>query len=115
MAILVQGCPVHQEQQMPFPALIEPEKRASSTDPQKPCIIELEHTILKLQSFSKVSGRFLLFTFFYPFSPSTLKYMSCRSCDDTLEKVCLFQYHLIYMHMYPLFNEKKKGLISLES
>ena len=55
--------------------------------------------------------------FFYPFSPSTLKYMcvSCRSCDDTLEKVCLFQYHLIYMHIYPLFNEKKKGLIPLES
>ena len=55
--------------------------------------------------------------FFYPFFPSTLKYMrvSCRSCDDTLEKVCLFQYHLIYMHIYPLFNEKKKGLIPLES
>lgn len=55
--------------------------------------------------------------FFHPFSPSTLKYMcvSCRSCDDTLEKVCLFQYHLIYMHIYPLFNEKKKGLIPLES
>ena len=55
--------------------------------------------------------------FFNPFSPSTLKHMcvSCRSCDDTLEKVCLFQYHLIYMHIYPLFNEKKKGLIPLES
>ena len=92
-------------------------KRASSTDPGKPLIIALEHTILKLQSFSKVLGRFLLFTFFYPFFPSTLKYMrmSCRSCDDTLEKVCLFQYHLIYMHIYPLFNEKKKGLIPLES
>ena len=117
MAILVQGCPVHQEQ-MPFPASIWlPEKRASSTDPGKPLIIALEHTILKLQSFSKVLGRFLLFTFFYPFFPSTLKYMcvSCRSCDDTLEKVCLFQYHLIYMHIYPLFNEKKKGLIPLES
>ena len=64
MAILVQGCPVHQEQQMPFPAFIEPEKRASSTDSEKPFIIELEHTILKLQSLSKVLGRFLLFTFF---------------------------------------------------
>ena len=41
--------------------------------------------------------------------------VSCRSCDDTLEKVCLLQYHLIYMHIYPLFNEKKKGLIPLES
>lgn len=55
--------------------------------------------------------------FFYPFSPSTLKYMcmSCRSYDDTLEKVCLFQDHLIYMHIYPLFNGKKKGLIPLKS
>ena len=64
MAILVQGCTGHQEQQMPFPAFIEPEKRASSTDAEKPFIIELEHTILKLQSLSKVLGRFLLFTFF---------------------------------------------------
>ena len=61
---VVQGCTGHQEQQMPFPAFIEPEKRASSTDAEKPFIIELEHTILKLQSLSKVLGRFLLFTFF---------------------------------------------------
>ena len=100
MAILVQGCPVHQEQQK-INALSciysYQKKRASSTDPGKPFIIALKHTILKLPSFSKVLGRFLLFTFFYPFSPSTLKYMcmSCRSCDDTLEKVCLFQYHLM--------------------
>ena len=69
MAILVQGCTGHQEQQMPFPAFIEPEKRASSTDAEKPFIIELEHTILKLQSLSKVLGRFLLFTFFKSFFP----------------------------------------------
>ena len=103
MDILVQGCPVHQEQQINVISCIY-------SCPKKgllPFIIALEHTILKLQSFSKVLGRFLLFTFFYPFFPSTLKYMrmSCRSCDDTLEKVCLFQYHLIYMHIYPLFQD----------
>ena len=70
MAILVQGCTGHQEQQMPFPAFIEPEKRASSTDAEKPFIIELEHTILKLQSLSKDSvGKvptFHLFLILFP-------------------------------------------------
>ena len=56
--------------------------------------------------------------FFILFSHQHLSTCACHAdhdCDDTLEKVCLFQYHLIYMHIYPLFNEKKKGLIPLES
>ena len=54
-------------------------KRASSTDPEKPFIIALEHAILKLPSFSKVLGRFLLFTFFYPFPHQHLSTCACHA------------------------------------
>ena len=75
MAILVQGCPVHQEQQINVISCIY-------SCPKKgllPFIIALEHTILKLQSFSKVLGRFLLFTFFYPFPHQHLSTCACHA------------------------------------
>ena len=93
---------------MPFPASIVARKKGFFNWPWETlyyCTGTYNpETAIIFKSVGKVPTFHL---FFNPFSPSTLKYMcvSCRSCDDTVEKVCLFQYHLIYMHIYPLFQD----------
>ena len=83
---------------MPFPASIVTRKKGLlQLTLGNPLLLHWNIQPWNCHHFQKCWEGSYFSPFFYPFSPSTLKYMcmSCRSCDDTLEKVCLFQCHLM--------------------